>query len=145
MSLIRKAKTINEGTFWIGIISGTETMKFIVKLNTDQMRYDFINSEGTPLSQIGGSYSPFTVQEGNKAGKDNVDLYDTGQFHESFRVKNISKKSFDITSDPIVEDGSNLFDRWGEELEGLTFDSLNALGVYLLPLYQNKLLLKLGV
>ena len=143
--MLNGASTIDEGVIWIETISQKQTRKFIVKLNTDQMRYDFINAEGVPLASIGGPYSPFTVREGNKAGPDSVDLYDTGEFHESFKVKNITKKSFDIVSDPIKADGTNLLDEWGDEIEGLTFESIDALVVYLTPLYQQKLMRKLGV
>lgn len=143
--MINAASTIDEGVFWVQIISGKQTKKYIVKLNTDQLRYDFINAEGVPLSSIGGMYSEFTMSLGKKSSKENVDLYDTGEFHESFKVKNINKKGFEIISDPVKDDGTNLLDEWGEEIEGLTFESIDKLVLYLVPLYQQKLLRKLGV
>lgn len=143
--MINSASQIDEGMFWIEVISGKQTRKYIVKLNTDQMRYEFVNSEGVPLSNIGGLYSINTVKRGKKSSRENVDLYDTGEFHESFKVKNINKKGFEIISDPVKDDGSNLLDRWGDELEGLTFESIDKLVLFLVPLYQQKLLRKLGV
>lgn len=143
--LLQKASSIDSGLFWLEIIRGNETQKFIIKLNTNQMKVDFVNAEGVQLSSIGGNYSETTMSLGGKSGESNVDLFDSGSFHESFKVIDITRNSFDITSNPITDNGINLFERWGEEVEGLNFDSLEELGAYLIPLYQSKLLRKLVV
>ena len=115
-----------------------KVQKFMVKLNTDQLRYEFVNSDGVLLSDIGGNYSPFTVEVGNKQNEFSVDLYDTGEFHQSFKIVGVSSKGFFIDSDPI-KDGVNLLEQWGEKVEGFTFESLSKASEFLLGLYIEKI------
>jgi len=91
-----------------------------VRLNTSQMKDDFMNSDGVLLSDIGGNYSPFTMSKGRKKSPSSVDLYDTGEFHESFRVQNVTSTGFDIVSNSVKSDGTDLKVEWGPEIEGLT-------------------------
>ena len=137
--MFSRIKTLNETKFFIEIMSDKIVQKFIVVLNTDQMRFEYINSEGEQLSSIGGEYSDFTVEEGSKSSKFNVDLYDEGDFHESFRVENINGKGFEINSDH-VKNGTDLLEQWGLEIEGLTFESLDKAVNFILGFYQRKLL-----
>jgi hypothetical protein len=102
-----------------------------------------MDSNGVLLSSIGGGYSDTTMQNGSKSGKFKVDLYDSGDFHESFRVENISGKGFEIKSNPIKDDGTNLLEEWGDDVEGLTFESLDKLSVFLIKKYKELILRKL--
>ena len=141
--LIRRGYAISEGELFMDVISENETRNLIVKLNTDQMKLEFKNSKGELLSSVGGPYSPYTVSEGGKQGRFKVDLYDTGDFHESFRVENVSGSGFEIKSDPIKDDGTNLLNEWGEDVEGLTVESLDKLSLFLVKKYQEIILSKL--
>jgi len=143
--LFARIKSLNEGKIFVDVMRNNEVQKFIVKLNTDQMRVDFMNSDGVKLSDIGGSYSPFTVQKGGKKSASSVDLYDTGEFHESFRIQNIRSSGFEITSDPVKSDGTNLLTEWGKEIEGLTFESLEKASNFMIEFYQDKLREYLGI
>lgn len=138
--MLRRAQNIPEGQFFVEIMNNRAVQKFTLKLNTDQMKLEFINADGVPLADVGGEYSDFTMQQGKKSGRANVNLFDTGEFHDSFKIENISVDGFDITSDPIKDDGTNLLNEWGKEVEGLTFESLGKLANFLIPLYQDKLL-----
>lgn len=141
--LLKRMNNLSFDELFIDIISKNEVQTFIVKLNTDQMRLEFVNSDGVLLSDIGGGYSDGTVIEGNKKGKFKVDLYDTGDFHKSFRVQNITGRGFEIDSDPLKDDGTDLFERWGEKVEGLTVESLDKLSLFLVKYYQDTILKKL--
>jgi hypothetical protein len=143
--MLRKAISLDEGQLFLSVMSGKVVQKFAVDLNTNQMKDEFMNSEGILLSEIGGEYSPSTVKVGRKHSATSVDLYDTGGFHESFKIINVTTKSFEIESNPITDDGTNLFDRWGEEIEGLTFESLDKLAIFLIPLYQKYVREQLGL
>jgi hypothetical protein len=138
--MLKRGMAISEDAVFIEIISDFDVRETIVKMNTDQMKQDFMDSKGVLLSDIGGGYSDYTVAVGGKSGKFNVDLYDTGDFHRSFRVENISGTGFSIISDPIKDDGTNLLREWGEDVEGLTFENLDKLALFLLNLYQIKVL-----
>lgn len=141
--LLMKAKAITENELFINVISQTDTQKLIVKLNTDQMKVQYMDANGVLLSSVGGGYSDTTMQGGSKAGKFKVDLYDSGDYHESFRVESIKGTGFVIKSDPIKDDGTNLLEEWGKDVEGLTFESLDKLSVFLIKKYQELILRKL--
>ena len=138
--MFERAKLLDEGRFFVEIMNRDDVEKFVVKLNTDQMRLQFINSEGVPLSEIGGGYSDSTLARGNKKGRFKVDLYDSGDFHESFRIEQIRPDGFSIVSDPVKGDGTNLLEEWGQEVEGLTFESETKAANFILKFYQQKIL-----
>lgn len=141
--LLDNMRSLSMEDLFIEVISKSEVKKYIVKLNTDQMRLEFMNSEGILLSSIGGPYADSTVRDGGKQGKFKVDLYDTGDFHKSFRVENITGRGFEIKSDPIKDDGTNLLEEWGEEVEGLTIESMDKLSLFLVNYYQDAIRKKL--
>lgn len=145
MDLLNRMKGLSEDQLFIDVISEEETKKYIVDLNTGQMKDQYIDSKGRLLADIGGGYSDFTMATGKKAGKFKVDLYDTGEFHESFRVESITGKGFEIKSDPIKDDGTNLLQEWGEDIEGLTLESMDKLVQYMIPLYIQWIRNKLGI
>lgn len=118
-----------------------EFKDFIIRLNQSQLFDERVNSLGVTLDQVGGGYSPVTESMnlgvtfsfGGKSNKkvtgDAPFLYDTGEFYESFRVEVPSgdfATFFEIEADGQKDD-SNLFDDWGEEILGLTKESLQLL------------------
>lgn len=133
--LFDNIKKLSEPTMFITVLNNQQTQEYIVKLNVDQMRLYYMNSDGVQLSDVGGEYSPVTVQLGNKKNAQSVDLHDTGEFHESFEIIDVNADGFTITSNPLKEDGTNLLDEWGEEIEGLTTENMEVLRGYLLPLF----------
>ena len=141
--ILKNIKLLDAADIFVSVMRQKETKDFIVKLNTDQLRWEFINSEGKLLSEIGGGYSNFTMSIGKKQGRFKVDLYDTGEYHESFRIENISATGFDITSDTNKGE-TDLKDRWGEEIEGLTFESVQKAAEFMLNLYFDQILLKIA-
>lgn len=140
----KKAKKLNQGRLFVDVISQTHVKNLIIDLNLEQMRVDFMDSEGRKLNEIGGDYSFFTVEWGKKNNAQSVDLYDTGYFHNSFKVVKVTAQGFYIDSDPMREDGSNLEERWGDKLEGLTFENLSQLRKYILPWYIKEIKAKLA-
>lgn len=141
--ILKNIKLLNAADIFVSVMKQKETQDFIVKLNTDQLRWEFINSEGELLSDIGGGYSNFTLSLGKKQGKFKVDLYDTGEYHESFRIENISAAGFDITSDTNKGE-TDLKERWGDEIEGLTFESIQKAAEFMLNLYFEEILFRIA-
>ncbi len=136
------------------ILNRPEFRSFIVLMNTEGVGsikgqlFDLnINSEGVALSSIGGDYSKTTLALSNtpKKSKSSINLIDTGEYYESFRVDIGSLKDdfFTIDSDPEKDNGS-LFDRWGEDIEGLTEENLGHLADKILeafvPLFLEEIL-----
>lgn len=98
----------------------------IIELNTRKQLFDRgIDSTGRQLSDVGGNYSPYTLQLHPEKIEDKITLFDTGDFYESFRVF-YSSGDFVISADTI-KDTSNLIEDWGANILGLTNESLSLL------------------
>jgi hypothetical protein len=104
----------------------------IIDLNTRKQLFDKgIDSTGRLLSDIGGDYSANTIEGTNQyEGKkqkglpyDHITLYDTGDFYKSFKVFLDSNGMLTISADTI-KDTTNLINDWGENILGLTEESL---------------------
>lgn len=140
-------RLIDEGQIWLRVVNNEDVKNFIISLNTDDQLFDKgIDSKGVSLKEIGGNdftdsgYSPVTIEikrsKGGKGGKfTNITLYDTGDYYESHEVE-VDETGFEIESDPIKED-TNLYEEWGEDIVGLTDESLTKFSRFLLQRYIN--------
>lgn len=138
--ILNQIKRLEAAQIFIKVMNNDIVKAKTVKLNTDQMREKYVNADGIRLSDIGGEYSPYTMSKGRKSAPGNVDLYDTGEFHKSFRVENITSTGFDIVSDSIKDDGTDLKIEWGEEIEGLTEESQEELALFILDFFYDEIL-----
>ena len=64
------------------ILSDRAILIWIAEKNKEQLK-EGRNSEGIKLSDIGGEYSPITLDNDPRKVADRVDLFDTGKFYES--------------------------------------------------------------
>lgn len=112
------------------ILSDGGVQEFIEDLNRKQL-LEGKNSLDVKLSSIGGGYSNFTLRLNPEKRRDRVNLYDTGEFHKSIDVKINSNQGFEIDADPIKigDNGfrTNLYDRWGIDIIGLSQSNLQKL------------------
>ena len=115
------------------LIKRPEFTDLIIELNTQGQLYEEgVDSLGVSL----GNYAATTIEgTASFAGRaerglrfDHITLFDTGDFYKSFKVviRNESDDFFFIDANPIKED-TNLFQEWGEDIVGLTQDSINVL------------------
>ena len=96
----------------------------IIDLNTENQLFERgidANGEALPMP-----YAPFTVDYKQAVGQptDRITLRDTGEFHSGFFVRYKNKEFSLWSSDGKTEE---LIDRWGEDIFGLTEESLNEL------------------
>ena len=114
-------------------IARTDTFKkLVITLNTEGMPTSQLfelgeDSTGRKLSDIGGDYSPFTLQEASRLGRpkkgaDIINLKNEGDFYRTFNVVPF-KGGFDIEADTI-KDGQDLEDSWGNNIVGLSPENL---------------------
>lgn len=112
----------------IKILSNRAIKEQVEEWNREQL-LEGRNSLGIKLSDIGGEYSEYTLQLHPEKKKDVINLYDTGEFHESIKVKIENDLLF--TADPIKVDDNgritNLFEEWGEDIIGLNEENLQNL------------------
>lgn len=121
----------------MGIVKDSE--EIITSYNKQQLQDTGENSFGVKLSDIGGEYSPFTIEIRKKKGKQtkHVDLFDKGDFQGDFYI--------DIKSDSAVIDSKDakrdeLVERWGIELFGVNDENKqDFIDQILLPNLLNKL------
>ena len=97
-------------------------------------------SKGVKLEDIGGEYSPFTVERKLEKGQpiDRITLKDTGGFYRSWDVK-AESIGWVFTVDPLKDD-TNLFDEWGKDIVGLFPKNLQIVIRVLLNRYRQETL-----
>lgn len=122
--LTDKAASLDINEVLYEIWQGEDVQEFIIELNTNAQLYEQgIDSKGKDL----GEYTPFTIEQKKISGLpyDRITLFQTGDFYTSFYVKP-GAEGFTIIANPVKED-SNLFDDFGEDIIGLTEESLERL------------------
>jgi len=115
--------------------SDQEVLDHIENLNRRQL-IQGKGSDGFMLYETGGEYTDNTMEIAAMNGrpKDSkmiVNLFDEGNFHNSIQAS-VDKDGYTITSDPIKRDPlsgitTNLLDRYGPEVEGLTDENIDEL------------------
>jgi hypothetical protein len=105
----------------------------ITELNTKNQLFEKgEDSKGETL----GIYTPFTIQIKVEKGQriDHITLLDTGEFYESFKVVPLLR-GFRIEANPDKGGGDNLFDDFGENIVGLSEESLLILCTFIQPFF----------
>lgn len=130
---LNRITRLKEGKELQRIAKEREILDYIVLLNTDEQLYQGVDSQGTPLKEIGGDYAPFTKSKKQREGQptNRITLFDEGDFYNSFKAT-AAKKGISIDAD-YTKPGTDLRDRWGNELAGLTDESLEDLRKEFLP------------
>lgn len=111
--------------------------QYIVKLNTEEQLYKKgIDSDAKLLEP---PYTITTIRIKNENGQrfDHVTLKDTGGFYESFEVIP-NNKGFKIEADPMTDSGTNLFDKYGDKVTGLTDESTELLCKFIEPYFNTE-------
>ena len=115
------------------ILSDRAILTWIETKNKEQL-LEGRNSEDVKLSDIGGEYSDYTLQNNTSSipkTKDKVNLYDTGEFYESIIAQAGVTDLVDINANPIKTDeygnDTNLFSEWGKDIIGLNEENLQQL------------------
>lgn len=122
-AIIEKLKKINSGSV-LNELSKDENLKEnIIHYNTVEQLYDKgIDDTGKLITPL-YSKKTFGIKTSKGQRTDHVTLKDTGEFYNSFRVLN-TPDGLLITADSIKDD-TDLRERYGKEIIGLTDVSLN--------------------
>jgi hypothetical protein len=98
-----------------------EVHEDLEELNLNQLR-EFKNAKGEFLADIGGDYSEET-QFLKGLGARDVNLFDTGDYYDSYEVSGTKSGNIFIDSDP-TEGDKDLETRYGKDLEGFNDENL---------------------
>ena len=106
--------------------------QFIIQLNTERQLHD--KGEDSLGVSLTPAYTFVTLQfKAEKSQRlDHVTLKDTGEFYESFKII-VNAKGFEI----VAIDRHDLFEKYGEDVIGLTKESLQMLDNFMKPFYSN--------
>lgn len=129
LDMLRNMMSLDEGDILSTALDKPETKDLIIKLNTEEQLFKYgEDAEGRKLRDIGGDYSPFTVEDKLTKGlpTDHITLFNTGRMYESETVRIGSEGDINMEMDTI-KDGEDIQDRWGPNIVGLTDASLNYL------------------
>lgn len=130
--MLDRVQRLDETKVFIKVSDNVVT-KRAAELNREQLLRG-INSEGTLLSDIGGPYSDFTLELHPEKSKFKVTLFDEGDYHESITVR-VTANGYEFDHDPFKEDfgyTTDLTQEWGDEIIGLTDESIGKLVTELL-------------
>ena len=113
------------------ILSDRAILTWIETKNKEQL-LEGRNSEDVKLSDIGGEYSPITLDNDPRKVADRVDLFDTGDFHKSIIASAGVQDLVDFDANPFKTDEEtgetvNLYNRWGKDIIGLNEENLQQL------------------
>jgi len=141
-SLLRVLR-MNEATTFDLVFDTPHVKGIVIQMNTEVQLYQKgVDSEGESLESIGGDYSNVTkdIKSRNNQIYDHITLKDTGDFYKSWRVY-VANNTIVIQAD-TVKDGDDLRARWGQNILGLTDESLGKLINYGRIKYREQFLLQ---
>lgn len=141
-SLLRVSR-MNEATTFDLVFDTPHVKGIVIQMNTEVQLYQKgVDSEGESLESIGGDYSNVTkdIKSRNNQIYDHITLKDTGDFYKSWRVY-VANNTIVIQAD-TVKDGDDLRARWGQNILGLTDESLGKLINYGRIKYREQFLLQ---
>lgn len=131
-----RALKLNKALFFV--LNKDDVKTLIIELNTDRQLFEGVDATGFELEKIGGSYTDFTINTKIEESLpfDRITLFQTGKFYGTFSVQ-VMKTQIKIKADTIKIDENgerqDLQDRWGEDLLGLTDESIEELVQFILP------------
>lgn len=138
---LTKVSLLNKDSVFVVVFNTPQVKNMVIEMNTrDQLYQKGVDSKGTPLEAIGGSYSDLTIQIKSEKGQrvDHVTLNDTGDFYRSW-VVTVQAGRINITANTI-KDVDDLQSRWGGDILGLTEESREKLTNYAVIKYREYIL-----
>jgi hypothetical protein len=123
------------------ILSDRAILDWIEEANRKQL-LDGKNSLDVKLSDIGGGYSDYTLSINPEKQRDRVNLFDTGEFHDSITAKVNDLVSIEADPIKVGDNGNltNLYDEWGVDIIGLNEENFNKLLEQLTEILIDKIL-----
>jgi hypothetical protein len=126
--LLRSFQNLNQWELLESLLKEKELRNYILDLNRiDQLFNQGIDSKGQSLGEYAASTILGTSKFKGKIEKgqptDRVTLKDTGDFYKSFDIL-FEDDGFEITADENIDYVPKLLDTYGEDILGLTTESL---------------------
>ncbi len=139
-SIVKRLKSFDPEKAILKVVK--DNANVAIDLNTDSQLFDKgIDSKGNLLP---GPYAPSTIDDKKLKGQrtDHITLHDTESFKDGFFM---NTTGFPVPIDSTDSKTSELKSDWGEDIFGLTSDSLSELKVHILPDLQDKIKKAIGI
>ena len=138
--ILNRAASINLDVVLDSVFKKEVVQNFVETLNKEQLESS-IDREGEQLSYVDAKgnkrtgYSPLTAKlsGGKKKIGQPFNLFDTGDFYKSISA-DLETNGIKLTANPIKED-ANLFEKFGEEIIGLTEENLQRFIDFIRPIF----------
>lgn len=138
--ILKRATSINLDEIMLKVFDNDKVQEYIENLNKEQLQ-EGIDSKGDELSYIDHNgrertgYSRVTelITKGKKKAGSHFTLFDTGDFYKSIKLMP-ELNGVTITANPIKED-ENLFKKFGNDIIGLTQESVQLLQEFIKPIF----------
>lgn len=125
--IARRAQRLTSGAVFLLVFSTPEVKRLIIELNTEgQLRFGKLSDGSTLPDYSRISQDLFDKPDGP------IQLFDTGDFYDSFTIQSVTKEFIQISADPIKGD-TNLFERYGIDVLGLTDENIEVLNEMVIP------------
>ena len=124
--LINKVRRLDNQMIMQEVFSIKAVQEKVISLNQGQLR-NFIDSKGEKIISEAGNP---------------IDLYETGAFYDTFKVK-ITGNTVDIVANTAIY-GDDFKDKYSPYILGLTDASLKELQAFILPYVRNYLMVYLS-
>lgn len=121
--LIQRVKRLSDSLAWFEAFDNATREQIISWIQNDQLRDEGWNKFGKVIGIY--SYETQRITDGKKIAGDPYDLFDTGEFFKSFVIRVFAQE---IIIDANAQKGKdNLFDKFGNEIIGLTDENFRKL------------------
>ena len=141
---LKKAKALKTDDLFKEVFTRRDVATLVIELNRLRLQKGLTtqNKVITNLETGSKAYTKLTEAIYKKVGRritagQPYTMKYTGEFYESIRVTNVTGLNFDILADPIKDDGTNLYEVYGQFLIGATPEDLEILRAYVLPIMRN--------
>jgi hypothetical protein len=141
---LKRVKALKTEDLFKEVFTRPDVARVVVELNRLRLQKGLTtqNRRITNLQTGSKAYTKVTEAIYKKIGRrivagSNYTMKYRGDFYNSIRVNNVTGFNFDVLADPIKDDGTNLYEVYGQFLIGATPEDLDVLRAYVLPIMQN--------
>ena len=141
--LLRNVNNLDLNDVFLAMWKRNDVQKFVIRLITEgEQTSQLYNLGQDGNGKFLGLYTPNTVDAklfgSGDSRVDHITLKDSGGYYDSY-VFIPKPKGFSVISNPIMDDGKNLFDRFGEDIEKLSEDNTELVLAFFEPDFNKEL------
>lgn len=141
---LKKSKALSTTQLFKEVFSRRDVSTLVIELNRLRLQKG-LTTKNKPITNLdtgSKAYAKATEAIYKKIGRritagSNYTMKYTGEFYESIQVTNVTGLSFDVVADPIKDDGTNLYEVYGQFLIGASAEDYEILRQYTIPIMQN--------